>query len=137
LDLAHFLNASRHSLLIKGNNNMLEESVTYPGKVSKEKKINYFLTFLSKPRYYFKNWKNYSLEVMERQVFEILEEKIDQAVKKVEALSLENLALKRKVEEKEVVIQNAQAQLDALEEEKELIKGKIDGILKKISRVLE
>jgi FtsZ-binding cell division protein ZapB len=74
---------------------------------------------------------------MERQVFEILEEKIGQAVKKIEALSLENLALKRKIEEKEVVIQNAQAQMDALEEEKELIKGKIDGILQKISRVLE
>ena len=74
---------------------------------------------------------------MERQVFEKLEEKIEQAVKKMEALSSENLALKRKIEEKEVIIQNAQAQLDALEEEKELIKGKIDGILQKISRVLE
>ncbi|MBI4767663.1 MAG: cell division protein ZapB [Deltaproteobacteria bacterium] len=70
-------------------------------------------------------------------MFEKLEEKIEQAVKKMEALSLENLALKRKIEEKEAVIQNAQAQLDALEEEKELIKGKIDGILQKISRVLE
>jgi len=69
-------------------------------------------------------------------VFEILEEKIDQAMKKMEALSLENLELKRKIEEKEVVIQGAQAHLDALEEEKELIKGKIDGILQKISRVL-
>ena len=70
-------------------------------------------------------------------MFEILEEKISQAVKKLEALSLENQALKRKIEEKEAVIQNAQAQLDAMEEEKELIKGKIDGILKKISQVLE
>jgi FtsZ-binding cell division protein ZapB len=70
-------------------------------------------------------------------VFEILEEKIDQAMKKMESLSLENRALKKKIEEKEVVIQNAQARLDALEEEKELIKGKVDGILKKISRVLE
>ena len=70
-------------------------------------------------------------------MFEILEEKIDQAMKKMEALSLENLALKKKIEEKEVVIQNAQARLDSLEEEKELIKGKVDGILKKISRVLE
>ena len=69
-------------------------------------------------------------------MFEILEEKIDQAMKKMEALSLENLELKRKIEEKEVVIQGAQAHLDALEEEKELIKGKIDGILQKISRVL-
>ena len=69
-------------------------------------------------------------------MFEILEEKIDQAMKKMEALSLENLELKQKIEEKEMVIQSAQARLDALEEEKELIKGKIDGILQKISRVL-
>ena len=69
-------------------------------------------------------------------MFEILEEKIDQAMKKMEALSLENRALKQKIEEKEVVIQNARVHLDALEEEKELIKGKIDGILQKISRVL-
>ncbi len=73
---------------------------------------------------------------MERQVFEILEEKIDQAMKKMEALSLENLELKRKIQEKENVMQNAQRHLDALEEEKELIKGKIDGILQKINRVL-
>jgi FtsZ-binding cell division protein ZapB len=73
---------------------------------------------------------------MERQVFEILEEKIDQAMKKMEALSLENLELKRKIQEKDDVMQNAQRHLDALEEEKELIKGKIDGILQKISRVL-
>ncbi len=70
-------------------------------------------------------------------MFEILEEKITQAVKKMESLSLENQALKQKIEEKEAVIKNAQAQLDAMEEEKELIKGKIDGILQKISRVLE
>jgi FtsZ-binding cell division protein ZapB len=74
---------------------------------------------------------------MEHHVFEILEEKIDQAMKKMEALTLENLALKRKIEEKEAVIQNAQTHLDELEEEKELIKSKIDGILQKISRVLE
>jgi FtsZ-binding cell division protein ZapB len=70
-------------------------------------------------------------------VFEILEEKIDQAMKKMEALSLENRVLRQKIEEKEAIIQNAQAHLDALEEEKELIKGKIDGILQKIIRVLE
>ncbi len=73
---------------------------------------------------------------MERQVFEILEEKIDQAMKKMEALSLENLELKRKIQEKESIMQDAQRHLDALEEEKELIKGKIDGILQKINRVL-
>jgi FtsZ-binding cell division protein ZapB len=69
-------------------------------------------------------------------VFEILEEKIEQAMKKMEALSQENLELKQNIKEKEGVIQNAQLRLDALEEEKEIIKGKIDGILKKISRVL-
>ena len=74
---------------------------------------------------------------MERQVLEILEEKIDQAMKKLEGLSQENLALKQKIKEKEEVIQSAQVRLDALEEEKEIIKGKVDGILKKISRVLE
>lgn len=73
---------------------------------------------------------------MERQVFEILEEKIDQAMKKMEALSLENLELKRKIQEKESIMQDAQRHVDALEEEKELIKGKIDGILQKINRVL-
>lgn len=69
-------------------------------------------------------------------MFEILEEKIDQAMKKMEALSLENLELKRKIQEKDDVLQNAQKHLDALEEEKELIKGKIDGILQKINQVL-
>jgi hypothetical protein len=69
-------------------------------------------------------------------VFEILEEKIDQVMKKMEALSFENLELKQKIEEKELIIKSAQAHLDALEEEKELIKGKIDGILQKISRGL-
>ena len=73
---------------------------------------------------------------MEWQVFEILEEKIDQAMKKMEALSQENLELKQKIQEKEGVIQGAQSRLDALEEEKEIIKGKVDGILKKINRVL-
>ena len=70
-------------------------------------------------------------------MFEILEEKIEQAMKKMEALSQENLELKQKIKEKEGVIQGAQERLDVLEEEKEIIKGKVDGILKKISRVLE
>ena len=73
---------------------------------------------------------------MERQVFEILEEKIDQAMKKMETLTQENMALREKIQEKEEVIQGAQARLDVLEEEKELIKSKVDGILKKINRVL-
>jgi len=73
---------------------------------------------------------------MDRQAFEILEEKIDQAMEKMEALSRENLELKKKIKEKEQVIQSAQVRLDALEEEKEIIKGKVDEILIKINRVL-
>jgi hypothetical protein len=74
---------------------------------------------------------------MEWQVFEILEEKIDQIVKKLEALSQENREFNQKIKEKEVVIQGAQERIDALEEEKELVKSKVDGILKKINQVLE
>jgi FtsZ-binding cell division protein ZapB len=73
---------------------------------------------------------------MEWQVFEILEEKIDQIVKKLEALSQENREFNQKIKEKEAVIQGAQERIDALEEEKELVKGKVDGILKKINQVL-
>jgi FtsZ-binding cell division protein ZapB len=69
-------------------------------------------------------------------VFEILEEKIDQAMKKMEGLSRENLELKQKIKEKEEVIQSAQVRLDVLEEEKEIVKGKVDGILIKMNRLL-
>lgn len=73
---------------------------------------------------------------MEWQVFEILEEKIDQLVKKLETLSRENREFNQKIKEKEAVIQEAQERIDALAEEKELVKGKVDGILKKINQVL-
>lgn len=73
---------------------------------------------------------------MEWQVFEILEEKIDQIVKKMEVLSQENATFKEKIKEKEAVIQSAQERIEALEEEKELIKAKVDGILEKISLVI-
>ena len=69
-------------------------------------------------------------------MFEILEEKIDQAMKKMETLTQENMALREKIKEKEEVIQGAQARLDVLEEEKELIKTNVDGIFKKIHQVL-
>ncbi len=73
---------------------------------------------------------------MEWQVFEILEEKIDQVVKKMEILSLENQEFKHKIQEQEGVIQGAQERIDILEEEKGLIRTKIDGILEKIGQVL-
>lgn len=69
-------------------------------------------------------------------MFEILEEKIDQVVKKMEVLSRENQEFKEKIQEQEGVIQGAQERIETLEEEKGLIKIKIDGILEKISQVL-
>ncbi len=68
---------------------------------------------------------------MEWQLLEILEEKIDQLMKKLEILSQENIQVKKLIEEKEIIIRNAQERIDTLEEEKGVIKGKVDGILKK------
>jgi FtsZ-binding cell division protein ZapB len=73
---------------------------------------------------------------MEWQVFDILEEKIDRVVEKIETLSKENAAYKEKVEEKEEVIKTAQDRIDALEEEKTITKDKVEGILRKINQVL-
>jgi hypothetical protein len=73
---------------------------------------------------------------MEWQVFEILEEKIDQVVEKMETLSKENATFKQVIEKKEEIIKSAQDRIDALEEEKTLIKDKVEGILKKINRAL-
>jgi hypothetical protein len=69
-------------------------------------------------------------------VFDILEEKIDQVVEKIETLSKENATYKQKVEEKEEVIKTAQDRIDALEEEKTITKDKVEGILRKINQVL-
>ena len=74
---------------------------------------------------------------MEWQVFDILEEKIDQLMKKLDVLSQENIQIKKSIEEKELLIQTAQERIDALEDEKGIIKGKVDGILMKIGQVLE
>jgi FtsZ-binding cell division protein ZapB len=93
------------------------------------------LTFSFEPRYYFRKRKS-EKKAMEWQVFEILEEKIDQVVRKMEVLSRENQEFKKKIKEKEDIIQNAQERIDILEEEKGLIKAKVDGILEKINQVL-
>ncbi|MGC1403308.1 MAG: cell division protein ZapB [Thermodesulfobacteriota bacterium] len=92
------------------------------------------MTFSFEPRYYFK--KEREKKAMEWQVFEILEEKIEQVVRKMEVLSGENQEFKKKIMEKEDVIQNAQERIDILEEEKGLMKAKVDGILEKINQVL-
>lgn len=73
---------------------------------------------------------------MEWQVFEILEEKIDLMVKRLETLSQENREANLKIKEKEEMLLGAQERIDALEEEKELVKDKIEGILNKINQVL-
>lgn len=73
---------------------------------------------------------------MEWEVLEILEEKIEQAVKKLEVLSKENVEFEKKIKDKDAVIKSAQDRIDALEEEKELIRSKVDGILKKISQAV-
>jgi cell division protein ZapB len=73
---------------------------------------------------------------MEWQVFEILEEKIDRMVKKLEAVTQENQQFTKKIKEKEEIIRSSQERIDALEEEKELVKGKIEGIISKINHVL-
>jgi len=69
-------------------------------------------------------------------VFDILEEKIDMVMDKIQTLHRENTKLKQKVQEQEGLVQAAQEQLDNLEEEKEIIKGKVGGILDKINQVL-
>jgi hypothetical protein len=74
---------------------------------------------------------------MEWQVFEILEEKIDQVVEKMDTLSKENATFKKVVEAKEEIIKSAQGRIDALEEEKTIIKAKVEGILRKINQALE
>jgi chromosome segregation ATPase len=73
---------------------------------------------------------------MEWQVFEILEEKIDQMVKRLETITQENKDANRKIQEKEEILRSAQERIDALEEEKALVKSKIEGILVKINLVL-
>ena len=69
-------------------------------------------------------------------MFDILEEKIDMVMDKIQTLHRENTKLKQKVQEQEGLVQAAQEQLDNLEEEKEIIKGKVGGILDKINQVL-
>ena len=69
-------------------------------------------------------------------MFEILEEKIDLMVKRLESLTQENREANQKITENEEILRSAQERIDALEEEKELVKGKIEGILHKINQVL-
>jgi len=74
---------------------------------------------------------------MEWNLFELLEEKIDRLIAQVQNFSQENQELKRKLLEQSQQVELAREQLDALEEEKTLLRDKVDGILQKIAKFVD
>jgi len=74
---------------------------------------------------------------MEWELFEQLEEKIDRLIVQVQNFSQENRELKRKLLEQAQLVEQAREQMDALEEEKKLLKDKVDGILQKINKIMD
>ena len=67
----------------------------------------------------------------------MLEEKIDRLIAQVQNFSQENQELKRKLLEQSQQVELAREQLDALEEEKTLLRDKVDGILQKIAKFVD
>ena len=74
---------------------------------------------------------------MEWKLFELLEEKIDRLLSQVQNFSQENQELKRKLSEQSQLVEQAREQMDALEEEKTLLRDKVDGILQKIAKFVD
>ncbi len=74
---------------------------------------------------------------MEWKLFELLEEKIDRLIAQVQDFSQENQELKRKLSEHSQQVEQAREQMDALEEEKTLLRDKVDGILQKIAKFVD
>jgi FtsZ-binding cell division protein ZapB len=74
---------------------------------------------------------------MEWKLFELLEEKIDRLITQVQNISQENLELKRKISEQSQQVEQARDQMDALEEEKTLLREKVDNILQKIAKLVD
>ena len=74
---------------------------------------------------------------MEWNLFELLEEKIDRLIAQVQSFSQENQELKRKLSEQSQQVEQAREQLDALEEEKTLLRDKVDNILQKIAKFVD
>lgn len=74
---------------------------------------------------------------MEWNLFELLEEKIDRLIAQVQNFSQENQELKCKLSEQAQLVEQAREQLDALEEEKTLLRDKVDGILQKIAKLVD
>lgn len=67
----------------------------------------------------------------------MLEEKIDRLIAQVQNFSQENLELKRKLSEQAQQVEQAREQVDALEEEKTLLREKVDNILQKIAKLVD
>jgi len=67
----------------------------------------------------------------------LLEEKIDRLLSQVQNFSQENQELKRKLSEQSQLVEQAREQMDALEEEKTLLRDKVDGILQKIAKFVD
>jgi uncharacterized coiled-coil DUF342 family protein len=74
---------------------------------------------------------------MEWKLFELLEEKIDRLIAQVQDFSQENQELKHKLSEQSQQVEQAREQMDALEEEKTLLRDKVDGILQKIAKFVD
>ena len=67
----------------------------------------------------------------------MLEEKIDRLIAQVQNFSQENQELKRKLLEQSQQVEQAREQLDALEEEKTLLRDKVGNILEKIAKLVD
>jgi uncharacterized coiled-coil DUF342 family protein len=74
---------------------------------------------------------------MEWKLFDLLEEKIGKVLEQVQALSRENQELKQKLTDQGRFVEQTRDRLDGLEEEKNVIQNKVDGLLKKISQVID
>jgi FtsZ-binding cell division protein ZapB len=124
-------------LLSKKGDSLWEPGINFPTW----KMVNYFrsLTFASGPIYIL--GKNYPQPVivrpMEWNLFELLEQKIDRLIAQVQSFSQENQELKRKLAEQSQQVEQAREQMDALEEEKTLLRDKVDGILQKIAKFVD
>jgi septal ring factor EnvC (AmiA/AmiB activator) len=64
--------------------------------------------------------------------FELLEGQLDSLIERQRALSLEHAQLGKHFKEKETEIAELKEQLSAMGEERDLIRAKVDEILKKI-----
>ena len=74
---------------------------------------------------------------MEWKLLDVLEEKIEKVLDRMQALSSENNKLKQQLVEQGRFVEQARERLDGLEEEKTLIQNKVDDLLKKIDQMVD